>query len=438
MTSSPPRASASPARIVRRDGGRVIGGVCGGIADHFGVQPLKVRVVFVGLAAMAGAGAAAYALLWFMCPQGDDTDPPAAGERRQGIGLALLGAAAMFVVAFLASGTPAGYLVPLVVVAIGAMLVWREVDNSTTGAGRTRPRALTWVRLAGGSVLVVAGLVVAVLAGAKNIGGLATSVLAVLATLLGVGLLTVPIWIRMLRTINAERSARIRNEEREEIASHLHDSVLQTLALIQKQSNRPEEVARLARSQERELRRWLFGGNQDPGSSLAAALATIAAEVEDGYGIEVDVITVGDLAFDPEPKKVECWSALLGATREAMVNAAKHSGERKVSVYAEVTDLEVEVFIRDRGKGFDMDAVPDDRQGVAKSILTRVDRRGGSAEVQSTPGRGTEVRLTMPRETARETEIGSRETVVTENGTAENGTAETGVPGSGMEQESND
>jgi signal transduction histidine kinase/phage shock protein PspC (stress-responsive transcriptional regulator) len=403
---------------VRRDGGRVIGGVCGGIADHFGVAPLKVRVVFVGLAAMAGAGAAAYGLLWFMCPQGDDTEPPAPGERRQGIGLALLGAAAIFVVAFLASGTPAGYLVPLVVVAIGAMLVWREVDNST-GSGRTRPRALTWVRLAGGSVLVVAGLVVAVLAGAKNIGGLATSVLAVLATLLGVGLLTVPIWIRMLRTINAERAARIRNAEREEIASHLHDSVLQTLALIQKQSSRPEEVARLARSQERELRQWLFGGNQDPGSSLAAALASIAAEVEDGYGIEVDVITVGDLAFDSDPTKAECWSALLGATREAMVNAAKHSGERKVSVYAEATDAEVEVFVRDRGKGFDMDAVPDDRQGIAKSILSRLDRRGGRAQVQSTPGRGTEVRLVMPRET----ELGPRET---------------GTPETATEQESDD
>ncbi|WP_457590134.1 PspC domain-containing protein [Gordonia aurantiaca] len=380
-------------RLVRRDGGRVIAGVAGGIADHLGVDVFRVRVVFVVLAALAGAGVAAYGLLWFFCPPGNDTDPPKPGERRQSLGLAVIGLVAMSIVGFAASGTPAEYLVPFVFIAIGASLVWREFDTSH----RTpRTPLLTWTRLIGGVVLVVGGLVVIVVAGDRSFGGLNSTILAVVATLIGVVLLTVPLWMRMWRTLNEERAARIRNAEREEIASHLHDSVLQTLALIQKRANRPEEVARLARSQERELRAWLFGDPAQQRGSLAAAIRSVGAEVEDAYGIEVEIITVGDLR-PSDARDAKRWSALAGATREALVNAAKHSGERSVDVYCEVSDEQVEVFIRDRGVGFDPAMIDEDRQGISRSIRSRMERAGGRASITSTPGRGTNVALTMPR-----------------------------------------
>ncbi|OUC78532.1 ATP-binding protein [Gordonia lacunae] len=380
-------------RLVRRDGGRVVAGVAGGLADHLGVDVFRVRIVFVVLAALAGAGVAAYGLLWFFCPQGDDTAPPAPGVRRQSLGLAMIGLVAMAVVGFAASGTPASYLVPFVFIALGASLVWREFDTSHRAP---RTPLLTWTRLIGGVALVVGGLVVVVVAGDRSFGGLNSTILAVGATLIGVVLLTVPLWMRLLRTLNEERSARIRNAEREEIASHLHDSVLQTLALIQKKAGRPEEVARLARSQERELRAWLFGDPATERGSLAAALRSVGAEVEDAYGIEVEIITVGDLR-PTNTRDAKRWSALVGATREALVNAAKHSGERAVDVYGEITDDEVEVYVRDRGVGFDLAAVDDDRQGISRSIRARVERMGGRVRITSTPGRGTNVGLMMPR-----------------------------------------
>ncbi|MGW0038901.1 ATP-binding protein [Gordonia sp. NPDC003376] len=397
-----------PPRLMRRSGGRVIGGVAGGVADHLGVDAFRVRVVFVVLTALAGAGVLAYALLWFFCPQGSDTAPLRPGERRQAWGLAILGLIAMSVVGFAAAGTPAAYLVPLVFVAVGASLVWREFD--TSARAHARSPVLTWLRLAGGVVLVVGGLVVIVLAGNRNFGGLSTTLFAVGVTLIGVVLLTVPLWMRMWRALNEERAARIRNAEREEIASHLHDSVLQTLALIQKKAGRPEEVARLARSQERELRSWLFGDPAQQRSSLSAALRSVGAEVEDDYGIEVEVVTVGDLRPDADTDKVVArrWPALIGATREALVNAAKHSGERKVDVYLEVGDDEVEVYVRDRGVGFDPDTVDGDRQGVARSIRARIERVGGRATVKSQPGRGTNVAITMPRGDGRAVGDGER------------------------------
>lgn len=383
-------------RLVRRDGGRVIAGVAGGVADHLGVDAFRVRVVFTVLAALAGAGVVAYGLLWFFCPPGSDTEVPTPGERRQAYGLALVGVVAMAVVGFAASGTPVAYLVPFVFIVVGASLVWREFDTSHSAR---RSPVLTWTRFVTGAVLIIGGLVVVVLAGDRSFGGLSTTLLAVVATLIGVVLLTVPLWMRTWRTLNEERAARIRNAEREEIASHLHDSVLQTLALIQKQAARPDEVARLARSQERELRTWLFGDPAQRSGSLSAALQAVGAEVEDAYGIEVDVITVGDLRPDDDrdPAIRRRWTALIGATREAIINAAKHSGERRVDVYCEVGDDRVEVFVRDRGVGFDPSAVDDDRQGITKSIRARMDRSGGQASVDSTRGRGTNVRLSMPR-----------------------------------------
>jgi len=261
------------------------------------------------------------------------------------------------------------------------------------------PTVLTWARVLGGISLIVLGLGVVILA-QVDLASLRSSVLAVVVTLVGIGLLTVPLWLRMWRDLGHERAARIRNEEREEIASHLHDSVLQTLALIQKQADSPLQVQRLARSQERELRKWLFGEGETAHVSLAEALRTIAGEVEDQYGVAVETVTVGDVRLDlPEADSgitPEAVTAILGATREALVNAAKHSGESSVDVFAEAESTELNVFVRDRGVGFDVDAIAGDRQGLAKSIRARVERRGGEVTVDSAVGRGTEIRIHMP------------------------------------------
>jgi signal transduction histidine kinase len=188
----------------------------------------------------------------------------------------------------------------------------------------------------------------------------------------------------------------VRTQERADMAAHLHDSVLQTLALIQKNSQDSALVARLARSQERDLRAWLFEGESKDSDTLAGAMRTIAAEVEDNHGVDVDLVCVGDCPF------TERLRALVNATREALVNAAKHAGTGKVDVYVEVTPSSIEVFVRDRGVGFDPDAVPEDRMGVRGSIVDRMDRHGGRAEIRSTPGEGTEVRLRLPREKSEE------------------------------------
>ncbi|MFI1463140.1 ATP-binding protein [Nocardia carnea] len=390
-------------RLVRRSGGRIVGGVAGGVADHLGVDVLKVRMAFVLLSALAGAGIIAYGLLWIFAPGGGDDTRPSGTERRQAIGLALLGLGLSVVVSWAFSGTVARVIAPLLVIAVGAALVWREYDadgpRSLVGIP-AKPSVVTWSRIIAGVTLVFVGLGVVVLS-QVDWGSLGSALLAVAATLIGVGLLTVPLGLRMMHSLNAERAARIRNEEREEIASHLHDSVLQTLALIQRQAGDQQEVLRLARSQERELRRWLFADTGPAESSLAVALRTIAGEVEDQHGVKVTPVTVGDVAMDGEesgsglPK--EHFTAVLGATREALVNAAKHAGVTDIDLFAETEPHQVSVFVRDRGTGFDPDSIPEDRHGLARSIRARVERRGGTVEIVSAPGCGTEVRIFLPR-----------------------------------------
>lgn len=394
-------------KLQRRVGGRIVGGVAGGIADHLDVDVFKVRIAFTLMSLLAGAGIMAYGLLWIFTPPGTDTERTSASERRRAGGLAVIGLAAAASLSWLVNGTAASVVTPFIVVAVGAALVWREFDTdgsrSVLGLPR-RPTVLTWARILGGVTLIVSGLGVVVLA-QIDLDALRSSLLAVVVTLIGAGLLTVPLWLRLWRALGEERAARIRNEEREEIASHLHDSVLQTLALIQKQADSPQEVTRLARGQERELRRWLFGGGETAHTSLSEALQTIAGEVEDHHGVTVRPVTVGDVELEADGGNGargtglsrECFTALLGATRESLVNAAKHSGASSIDLYAETERDQVSVFVRDRGVGFDPDTVPEDRQGLAKSIRARIERRGGRVEVRSTPGKGTEVRIHMPR-----------------------------------------
>ncbi len=397
-------------RLTRRRRDSIVGGVAGGVADHLHVPVLAVRLAFAMAAVVAGAGVLAYALLWIFVPPGDDSAPDAdvlahrAVERRQAYGVAAVGLALVIASTALGVGQVLGWVLgPLGLAAIGGAFIWREADDARrarwrrTAAGIVGPTRGTAWRVGGGAVLVVSGLSVFAI-GQLDFTAVRSALIAVVLTLVGVAIITVPWWLRLVRDLGNERQGRIRERERAELAAHLHDSVLQTLALIQRQAGDSREVTRLARSQERELRTWLYGPTGDAAgrsapaaaTTFAAAIAAAAGEVEDTYAVALAPVVVGDLPLQAQ------LAALVAAAREAMVNAAKHSGAAEISVYAEVEDGTASVFVRDRGAGFVPTDVPADRRGLVDSIRGRMERHGGRATVRSTPGQGTEVELQMP------------------------------------------
>jgi signal transduction histidine kinase len=396
--------------LVRRRSGRFVAGVAGGVADHLEISVLWVRAAFVVLATLGGAGVIGYGLLWVFVRQerGEVARAVSRSERQQALGLIVLAFAVGLAAAALGDSVIGWVVGPLGVAAVGAAVVWREADETqrrrwTARTGGGSPHAgwrSTVLRVLAGAVFVAAGIGV-YLVGNIQLGQAQFALLAVLATLVGVAVLTVPWWLRLARELGEERRERIVEAERAEIAAHLHDSVLQTLALIQRQNDQPREVLRLARGQERELRQWLYGpagwgrprtasGQPAPDSGLTAAITAAAAEVEDTYAVDVRPVVVGDLPLDDDLR------ALVLATREAMVNAAKHAEVTEISVYAEVEEDAVHVFVRDRGIGFDPDAVSSDRHGLAQSVHGRMARHHGQVRLRSAPGEGTEVHLTMP------------------------------------------
>lgn len=398
-------AAGADLAVRRRRNGRVVAGVAGGVADHLGVEVFWVRAVFAALTALNGVGVIAYGLLWVFVPQrtadAEGEPPLKPGERQQAIGLLALGLGAAVVVTLL-TGAVSGWIVgPLAVALVGAAVVWREADEAQRRRWRDGARSgvfgksgrSTLIRIAAGVALVALGIGVLVVT-TYQLDQIQFTLVAVLATLAGVALLTVPLWIKLVNDLGEERSARIRTEERAEIAAHLHDSVLQTLALIQKQAEAPREVRRLARGQERQLRDWLYGrdvGDTSRPSTVSAAIALASGEVEDTFAVSVQQVVVGDCPLDHN------LLAVVQAAREAMVNAAKHAGVAEISVYGEVEEDSVHVFVRDRGKGFDPESVPEDRHGLADSIRGRMVRHGGEAKLRTSPGEGTEVHLEMPR-----------------------------------------
>ncbi|WP_415857218.1 sensor histidine kinase, partial [Sinomonas sp. G460-2] len=294
---------------------------------------------------------------------------------------------------FLGVDIPLGVILPVAAILGGATLAWLQLDDSrrdqlVRGAGTARWAG--WVRLGAGLALVATGVTLAISGTQWNVLGLA--LLASLAVLAGVALVLLPWGLKFWRDFGAERSARVREEERAEIAAHLHDSVLQTLALIQRRAGNEADVTRLARAQERELREWLYRDARRGGGTFTDRLKALAAEVEDAHGQPVDVVCVGDSPLGESNR--ERTEALLQASREAMLNAARHGGGT-VSVYAEAASGSIDVFVKDRGPGFDPDAVPEDRLGVRESIVGRMRRHGGEAKIVSGPD-GTEVRLHLP------------------------------------------
>jgi len=370
----------------------VLAGVAAGTAAHLRQDPLVVRAAFVVLAAL-GIGIVLYGLLWLTMPVAEPGAEPvvslvpgAPRSTRQVLGLAALAVVGAIVVGQVLSSFDSNVVLPLVLVAAGLAVIWRQLDADRTLA---RP-AVRWV-LAGGIALAGGGLVL-LLATTGQLANARNGFTATLVILVGVVLATAPLWRRLLDSRDAERAARIRSEERAAVAAHLHDSVLQTLALIQRHAEDAQAVGRLARSQERELRVWLYEPQVATGGTWAGLVRRIVAEVEADHALIVDPVVVGDAPLD------DALAGLGAATREALVNAAKHAGVTSADLYTEVTAERVSVFVRDRGKGFDPDTVPDDRRGLRDSVTGRVTRLGGTAEVRSAPGEGTEVELALPRE----------------------------------------
>ncbi len=393
MTTSTVRAARAPRPpLVRPRRGRLIGGVAAGTAYHLRVEPLLVRVVFVGLATF-GVGIIAYALLWMTMPVAepgaDPTPQPAADDedlpsRRQVLGLSLLALGATVIGGRIVSWG-GNVVLPLVLAGAGLALIWRQFDTD-----RTLSRGVTRWGLVAGALLGVGGVVL-LLATTGQLANARNGFSATLVILVGLALATAPLWRRLLDQRADERTARIRSEERAAVAAHLHDSVLQTLALIQRHADSPQVVGRLARSQERELRTWLYEPTVATGGTWAGLVARLVEEVEADHDVTVEPVVVGDLPVD------DTVVALGQATREAVVNAAKHSGAPSVSLYSEVTPSSVVVFVRDRGAGFDPTTVAPDRRGLRDSVVARLLRTGGTASVRSAPGEGTEVELCLPR-----------------------------------------
>jgi signal transduction histidine kinase/phage shock protein PspC (stress-responsive transcriptional regulator) len=390
---------------------RVLGGVCGALSQAFGIDVTWVRIGVVILSVCTGVTVLPYFVAWLVIPmQGEDHSILSrAVNDRGGIRLLIALVPLLIVAQVVVSALRVGYLGLIgwpTILAVGiGVLIWRNAGESertflhedivplVSQDGRGGWSVV--VRVGIGVLIGLGGIALLIMnhrttaAALRPVGG-AVLVLVAVVVIFG------PWWFGLVRDLILERQARARAEERAQMAAHVHDSVLQTLALIQRSADDPQHVVRLARGQERELRAWLFEGRApgsvgEEASSLAAGLSLIQRQVEADHQITVQVVHVGDCALD------DSLRALLDAGREATVNAAKWSGADQVSVYAEVEDHAVRLYVRDRGRGFDPSTVPEDRQGIAQSIEARLARHGGEAVVRSAPGEGTEIQLSVPR-----------------------------------------
>jgi signal transduction histidine kinase len=410
--TTPPRAQIGvPHRPLRRGvDNALVGGVCGGVAIRLGVRERTVRVLACLATLVWGVGLLVYLALWLTVPR--------AGEERS-IASRLLGgrnrllrvavAVAVVVVVLLVLHPFSQLLLgPLswafLVSVLGLIVVWRGATSDERqhleDLGRNVPlvrahdgwgKTSALVRTILGLVLVFLGVRLLAVVGRRVDGGAPAAIFGAAIVVAGVVVVFAPWWLSLAHDLSTERRSRVRVEERAKLATHLHDSVLQTLTLIERSAGDRAQVTRLARNQERELRQWLFGPEtSNHGSTLSGALNDVVAEIENDYGVRVELVVVGDAPLDP------ALADLVAAGREGAINAARWSGVDRVSIYAEVESDKVTLFVRDLGHGFDPDAVPDDRHGLAVSIRQRLAARAGSATVRSTIGEGTEVALEVP------------------------------------------
>lgn len=406
---------------------RILAGVCGGLAEHLGIKVGLVRAIMIGTTFFFGAGPVFYGWLWLLVPMAGEqsakdkklldadgnprlklfrpgaaaaADAAAADNPQRSrptlafrdvlIGGVLLIAAVIVFSVQTGLDLQLGTVIPLLVIILGAFLAWMQLDSTRrigllNATKMNTPMAL--LRLGGGIALVITGVIV-IVAGSGSWQLMWASVVASLAVLAGVALVLAPWVLKFWREFQDERAGRIRESERAEIAAHLHDSVLQTLALIQKNAHSATDVTRLARAQERELREWIYQDTERNSGALVERVKAVCAEAEDLYGQVVEVVAVGDAEL------TEQGNALVQAVREAVMNGVRHGGTT-VSVYLEAGPKGVDVFVKDRGPGFDITAVPVDRLGVRESVVGRMQRNGGTAEIISS-AEGTEVRLHLP------------------------------------------
>jgi signal transduction histidine kinase len=419
-------ATAGPTPILRDTERGLVAGVLAGLARRTGLDATLLRVAFV-VAAVATGGLAllAYLIAWAALPAVEGGSAPLArfgrvararGGWRVAIGAGLLTLSALLAFRELGIWWSDPLVWPLVLAAFGAALLWGrwqrvggpEADlppvssaresvapaPSSTDAEEARERSRLLEQYSGiFGVLLVIGAALLFLSSNHILGGLRDAALTAVVVAVAVALILAPFLWRLGRNLAAERAERIRSQERAQLAAHLHDSVLQTLTLMQKRADDPREVAALARRQERELRDWLAGGTgREEAATLANALRSAAEAIEDDHRVVIELVIVGDCELDGSAE------AVLGAAREALVNAAKHAPDGgPIRAYAEIDSTGIEVFVRDRGRGFDPSAVAPDRRGVRDSMIGRMERAGGRAAIRSGPESGTEVEISIAR-----------------------------------------
>jgi signal transduction histidine kinase/phage shock protein PspC (stress-responsive transcriptional regulator) len=398
---------SSPWSFSRRADRRLLAGVAGGFADRHGIDAVVVRCAIVVLTFAGGLGVVLYALGALLSPGEPVPAAPQVADQRRNVSVGCITLGVSLVVRSTGLWLGDGFMGPLLVVVAGIGLIGvmrpelgngaqLRADATTLAPLATGRRAR--VRLFLGAGLVALGLVLVASGGGVS-SGVRVGAWATAITIVGVALALGPWLARLAQEAAAERRERIRATERAAMAAHLHDSVLQTLALIQRNADDPRRTITLARQQERELREWLYGTGATADQTLGAAVRTMAHDVEAAYDVRVELVVVGDARLDSD------LAAFVASMREACVNAAKHSGVADMSVFVEVSADAVEAFVRDRGTGFDRDALhrsaTHDRRGIAESIEARLERVGGTAVVDSTVGAGTEVRLHLPRRAAK-------------------------------------
>jgi signal transduction histidine kinase len=379
-------------RLARSRTDRVVAGVAGGLGEWLRVDAVLVRLAFVALAAAGGFGFGLYVVAALLLPEQDPDQaahprPEPNLQRLTGFGLALLGV--LVILRDLRLWFTDTLTWPIILATFGSAVIWGYSDGWDRADPFRSMSGRSKVRVALGALVVLTGMG-SFLSAIGALAQLRSGLVPVAVTTSGLGLILAP-WIwHLARQASEERRERIRSEERAEVAAHLHDSVLQTLAMIQRAPSQGEMIA-LARGQERELRAWLYGpGDRGGAGSLSAAVNELAGRMERLHHVPVEVVLVGDRPLDARAQ------AVVEACSEAVHNAARHSESDLVSIYVEVEPQALTAYVRDEGKGFILDAVPTDRHGIAESILGRIQRHGGHATVTSEPGEGTEVELWIP------------------------------------------
>ncbi len=374
---------------VHRSSDRVITGTAGGWAERYGVDPTVVRVALALLTFVAGLGAVLYGAMFLLAdpPDKDRSTPPVEPpDHRRDVAIATATGAILITARTVGVWPGDRIMIPAAAVALGVAIVWSPEGK----ADRTGPLVPQAIRLGAGVVLLIAG--VASLANLTGgLGSVGASLSAIAVVIGGLAMFGAPALGRILRDLDEERSTRIREDERARVSAHLHDSVLQSLVLIQRSDN-PRRMANLARRQERELRAWLYGDVPigDP-QTLHAAIEVLTTELEADHDTRIEAVIVGDQPLDDASR------ALIAALREAIVNAARHADVDRIDVFVEADDTELTGYVRDTGVGFDPAAVPADRHGINDSIVGRVERVGGTAVFESNLGVGTEVEIRIPR-----------------------------------------